>query len=224
MWHDEKKVYIEFSDNGIGIRGEDFGKIFDPFFSTKGVWGSSKEKGTGLGLSISANIIKNHGGEILAKSAMGIGTEFTVVLPASPILSSNPNFDLSGMGKILVVEFDPEQASHLAEIIRGFGGDPRVYQWSDELVAGADPLDYDLAIIDAAHPAVMDFVRLIEYLKATRPTVPIILSSFGPIKHQFDDYVDLANAILNKPFTKDNVAAAVKIATLNKPVISVAVR
>jgi len=54
---------VEFSDTGHGIPGEHLGKIFEPFFSTKG-----NRDGTGLGLSISDRIIQNHGGRIEVES------------------------------------------------------------------------------------------------------------------------------------------------------------
>ncbi|RKZ31167.1 histidine kinase [bacterium] len=72
---DKKSVEIEISDTGCGIPKEALGKIFDPFFSTKGT------KGTGLGLSISYGIVEQHGGTIEVKSEVGKGSTFIVLLP-----------------------------------------------------------------------------------------------------------------------------------------------
>ena len=72
-----KGFKITFSDNGMGISNEEMSKIFEPFYSTK-----SSGKGTGLGLFVSYGIIKNLGGSIEAESEKGIGTKFTVTLPA----------------------------------------------------------------------------------------------------------------------------------------------
>lgn len=75
----EGKVKISIQDTGKGMTPAVLDKIFDPFFTTKGVG-----QGTGLGLSISYGIVHNHGGEILVKSEVGVGTEFTIVLPLKP--------------------------------------------------------------------------------------------------------------------------------------------
>jgi two-component system NtrC family sensor kinase len=72
-------VEVSFQDSGKGMTAEVMEKIFDPFFSTKGVG-----QGTGLGLSISYGIIQSHGGEIEVKSQPGIGTEFIVRVPLRP--------------------------------------------------------------------------------------------------------------------------------------------
>lgn len=69
-------ISIEFTDTGEGIPKELLDKIFEPFFSTKGVG-----KGTGLGLSVIHNIVKNHHGTIDVISEVGKGTTFTVKLP-----------------------------------------------------------------------------------------------------------------------------------------------
>ncbi|MGO9612598.1 MAG: ATP-binding protein [Dissulfurispiraceae bacterium] len=72
---DDDKVYIYVKDTGQGIPPEYLSNIFDPFFSTK-------SSGTGLGLSVSYGIIKNHKGNIRVESTVGVGTTFTIELPA----------------------------------------------------------------------------------------------------------------------------------------------
>jgi two-component system NtrC family sensor kinase len=69
-------IIIEIEDTGKGIPLEFLARIFDPFFSTKGT------EGTGLGLSISYGIIKKHKGTINVRSKVGVGTTFTIELPA----------------------------------------------------------------------------------------------------------------------------------------------
>ncbi|WP_156900576.1 PAS domain-containing sensor histidine kinase [Maridesulfovibrio bastinii] len=72
-------VVIKISDSGCGISKENMEKVFDPFFTTKEVG-----KGTGQGLSIVHDIIVDkHGGSIDIESEPGVGTTFTVKLPAT---------------------------------------------------------------------------------------------------------------------------------------------
>ena len=67
-----KKVVIEFIDNGIGIDQSKISKIFEPYFTTK-------NKGTGLGLSIVKRIIEDHGGKIkIEKNKNMAGTTSTI--------------------------------------------------------------------------------------------------------------------------------------------------
>jgi PAS domain S-box-containing protein len=70
-------VEVVIADTGMGIPPEHMPRIFDPFFSTKGVG-----KGTGLGLAISRRIVEDHHGSIDVESAVGRGTTFTIWLPA----------------------------------------------------------------------------------------------------------------------------------------------
>lgn len=74
----EQFAKLVIQDSGHGMDSQTLEKIFDPFFSTKGVG-----QGTGLGLSISYGIIESHGGEIRVRSEIGVGTEFTVLIPIS---------------------------------------------------------------------------------------------------------------------------------------------
>jgi signal transduction histidine kinase len=77
--------YIEISvtDTGIGIKEEDFVRIFDPFEQVEGST-SRKFQGTGLGLALTKRVVELHGGQIWAKSAgEGRGSTFTFILPIS---------------------------------------------------------------------------------------------------------------------------------------------
>ena len=79
--------YVEISvrDSGRGISRDDLPHIFDPFFSTKGVYArneSEKEQqGTGLGLALCYGIISNHNGSITAESKPWRGSTFIIRLP-----------------------------------------------------------------------------------------------------------------------------------------------
>ena len=68
-------AFISIVDNGVGIEEEALKKIFIPFFTTK-------KSGSGIGLSLSKQIMRNHGGNITAKSQIGEGTEFLLKFPS----------------------------------------------------------------------------------------------------------------------------------------------
>jgi two-component system NtrC family sensor kinase len=75
--NDGDKVLIELSDTGIGIPSENLQKIFEPFFTTKELG-----RGTGLGLAVCYGILTEHGGSLDVQSTVGVGTTFTISLPA----------------------------------------------------------------------------------------------------------------------------------------------
>lgn len=78
----DTEVEVKVIDTGHGIPLEIIDRIFDPFYTTKGVG-----EGTGLGLDIAKRIIYRHGGQIQAASKPGC-TEFLVMLP---FITSNKN-------------------------------------------------------------------------------------------------------------------------------------
>ncbi|MCE5337021.1 MAG: PAS domain S-box protein [Desulfobacteraceae bacterium] len=70
--------YLKLSvgDTGHGIEPEIMDRIFDPYFTTKGIG-----KGNGLGLAVVHGIVERHQGLIEVDSKPGVGTVFSVYLP-----------------------------------------------------------------------------------------------------------------------------------------------
>jgi signal transduction histidine kinase len=71
---DDDHLHLHFADSGSGIRGEDVGRLFQPFHTTK-------SSGNGLGLMIVERILRAHGGLVGIDSQEGVGTVVTLSLP-----------------------------------------------------------------------------------------------------------------------------------------------
>ena len=81
---EEGWLKIVVVDNGVGIEPAKLAEIFKPFVSTKG------SGGTGLGLAVSRKILREHGGDILVRSQVGVGSKFSLRLPIKSPLSQDP--------------------------------------------------------------------------------------------------------------------------------------
>jgi signal transduction histidine kinase len=76
------QLYVNVQDTGVGIAPEHIDKVFERFWradQSRSYWGG----GSGLGLAIAQAIAQNHGGLITVTSQLGVGSCFTVRLPAS---------------------------------------------------------------------------------------------------------------------------------------------
>ena len=193
-------------------------KIFEPFFTTKDVG-----KGTGLGLSTVYGIVKQTGGYVFAESAVGEGTVFRVYLPRhhsddleaiEPRKSAKkePAVDLTGHGRVLVVEDEDAVRIFATEALRRQGYD--VLQACD----GLEALDImeehdhqvDLVVSDVKMPE-MDGPTLFKELRRHNPSLKFIFVS-GYTDDAFATTLD-ADAeytFLPKPYTLAQIAEVVK--------------
>jgi len=115
-------VKLSIKDDGAGIPVEHLKQIFDPYYTTK-------QTGSGLGLATVHSIIKKHNGHIGVISESGIGTIFTIHLPADSsqpqttdtISPESTDKAISSSGNILVMDDDEMILELATEMIRSFG-------------------------------------------------------------------------------------------------------
>jgi PAS domain S-box-containing protein len=114
-------VYVEVSDEGVGMDEETLERIFDPFFTTKFT-------GRGLGLAAVQGIVRGHRGALRVYTEVGRGTSFKVLLPvASDQAISRPEppaVDLQtpkGGARVLVVDDEPAVRALAARVLERAG-------------------------------------------------------------------------------------------------------
>jgi CheY-like chemotaxis protein len=141
-------VTITVTDAGCGIPAAQLEKIFDPYFTTK-------PTGSGLGLAVAYAILKKHEGHITVASTVGVGTTFSLYLPASPhptpTGSEATASPLTGQGKILLMDDE--------DMIRELTG-TLLTQLGYEVASAADGIEA-LALYASAHAANQPFVAVI---------------------------------------------------------------
>jgi CheY-like chemotaxis protein len=116
-------VRIKVTDTGIGMKPEALKRIFEPFYTTKGIG-----KGTGLGLATASAILKSHQGFINVYSEVGKGSAFKVYLPAvgNRVRARKPPLEKGspprGKGEtILVVDDEASIRNITQETLQAFG-------------------------------------------------------------------------------------------------------
>ena len=163
-------------DTGVGIDPKIMDKIFDPFFTTKQVG-----EGTGMGLSVVHGTIKEHGGHISVKSAVGRGTTFTVLLPKADSGSkevSQAKQLPTGTENILIVDDEEFMVIPQKKILERLGYKVTAMTSSLETLElfKKDPQRYDLIITDLTMSHLTGD-RLSTEVTSIRPDMPVILST-----------------------------------------------
>jgi DNA-binding response OmpR family regulator len=176
---DRHCVQIDISDTGVGIPQEALPRIFDRFYQ---VDATSKRKygGMGLGLAIARSIVEAHKGEISAKSEMGKGTTFTVVLPALGEMSAELGDELfaSKNHLIEIVDDDRDILRLLKMYLEDEGFRAVTAENATKGLVLARELHPDAIILDVLLPD-QDGFLLLETLKSNPDTesIPVVILS-----------------------------------------------
>ncbi|WP_167305912.1 sensor histidine kinase [Nocardioides euryhalodurans] len=81
LWREGDEVRVAVTDEGLGISPADLDHLYDEFFRSTNPE-AVREPGTGLGLAIVKRIVDRHRGRIEVESELGVGSTFTVSVPA----------------------------------------------------------------------------------------------------------------------------------------------
>ncbi len=203
---------LTISDTGHGIGNVVIGKIFEPYFTTKG-----PGEGTGMGLSVVHGIVRDHGGDIKVYSELGEGTAFHVYLPLIETKPVEPITVLSGLTPtgtehILLVDDDESIVLMTQQVLERLGYQVTSRTSSVEALEAfkARPDQYDLIITDMTMPN-MTGIQLAPRLKEIRSDIPIVVCT------GFSEMIDEDNAealglhgFVMKPIVIREIAATIR--------------
>jgi len=203
----EDHVKISIHDEGTGISEEDMSKIFDPYFTTKGM---GSDKGVGLGLAICYSVIRKHNGYILVDSVPDKGTTFQIYLPATKKdiieVHIEEKATSNGKGRVLMMD-DEEMILKIAkELLQLMGYEVTTAQNGEETIglykqAVELKKPFDAVILDLAIPGGMGGKEVMQELIAIDPYVKAIISSGylnDPVVKDFRQYG--FSDMLTKPY------------------------
>ena len=205
-------VTIAIDDDGHGIPDGVIGRIFEPFFSTK-----SGSEGTGMGLASAHGILKVHRGAISVETQPGVGSTFTLFVPAreaAPAAAPQSRRSERPAPReecIMVLDDDSAVLIATCRLLERAGYRTEGFLEVPSAVAALEkaPDGFGAALIDYTMPDYngLDAARM---LRAVSPALPIVLTT-GKVTAEIEAHAEAMNILgpLAKPFTPKQLKAAI---------------
>ena len=203
--YENDRIKLSFADTGTGMKEEVRERIFEPFYTTKGV------HGTGLGLAVSYGIIERHQGTISVESQPGKGTTFHIDLPMAdeqPASARKLEMTSSTASRsILVIDDEEFVRETLAEMLADLNHKVQTADGGREALAKIARHHFDVVFTDLAMPE-MDGWETARAIRGQRPNLPVVLvTGYGASARPPSNEEDLVAAVIGKPFDFNQVTA-----------------
>jgi PAS domain S-box-containing protein len=205
-----KYALLTVTDTGHGMDESTKEKMFDPFFTTKELG-----KGTGLGLSTVYGIVKQHNGYIDVSSKPGLGTTFSVYLPAIEIVAEEEKIFShtikGGYETILVAEDDTDVRLFMKETLSNHGY--TVIEATDGQNAidkFKEHMNFDLVILDSVMPR-KNGRETYDDIRIVKPFIKVLFMSGYTSDIIIDKGVEEGKVdFIAKPFSQDELIKKVR--------------
>lgn len=199
-------VELSVSDSGCGIPEEVLPKLFEPLFTTKG------DAGTGLGLATCKSIVTQLGGSISVSTSTGVGTTFTVLLPASKGSPASTATDeqRTSVHRVLVVDDERAVLDTTARMLRSAGYDViEAATFADaKRILNNQSISLDAMITDVVLSGDRG-TDLLQYCREQRPQARVVvMSGYTPDPGAAQRLVSFRARFLPKPFGREQLLAA----------------
>ena len=208
-----KYVMLAVTDTGSGMTKEVQQRLFEPFYTTKGVG-----KGTGLGLATVHGIVKQCGGDVYVYSEIGHGTTFKVYFPrlanadSIPTIPEHRAITPNGTETVLLAEDDEAIRTLGARVLGTLGYNVLVARTGGEAlrIVAEYKGKIDLIATDVVMPE-MNGSQLVERVLEARPGIRVLfMSGYTDDEVMRRGVIDGQTAFLQKPFTPDLLAHRVR--------------
>lgn len=201
----EPTVRVRFTDSGVGMTPDVAERVFEPFFTTK-----APTEGHGLGLSSVYGLVTRAGGDIRVETAPGVGTTFTIDLPAAV----DPPPGTKGIGEdraVLLVEDEAALRSVMRRLLQRLGF--RVLEAETPAAALAlaerEGDSLDLVLTDVIMPE-MNGPELASRLTAIVPGLRVLFMSGYAGDTLRRCGLDETHPVLAKPFSREQLVVALE--------------
>ena len=199
------RVHLRFADSGMGMAEEVRERVFEPFYTTKGV------HGTGLGLAVSYGIIERHEGLISVESTIGKGTTFRIDLPVAenvaPVHEETRSTAATASLSIMVIDDEEVVRETLADMLSDLSHRVVMVESGKDAVAKVSEGSFDIVFTDLAMPE-MDGWETARAIRQLKPELPVVLvTGYGATAKPPAGETSLVAGIIGKPFDFDQVTA-----------------
>jgi PAS domain S-box-containing protein len=203
----DEHLCLRFSDTGMGMSEEVRERIFEPFYTTKGM------QGTGLGLAVSYGIIERHGGQINVESEVGKGTTFEIDLPVAESLGLKAAQSMAQAEtpslSILVIDDESFVRETLGDMLTILSHRVGLVASGREALDALGAEHFDLVFTDLSMPE-MDGWEVAREIRRRWPEVLIVLvTGYGKGTEPPSGEKNLIDGVIGKPFDFSQVTETI---------------